>query len=97
MKGVSRNSTRANTRLGGSVKSSKQDADQLPRRQYFPRIDNAACLPVADNMISYCDSNDYFCDNGTTPDALTIHETYVQRYGTEAAEYAAGKIGCTAE
>lgn len=52
---------------------------------------------MADKFISYCDSNDYFCDNGTTPDALTIHETYVQRYGEQAAEYAADKIGCSTE
>lgn len=63
-------------------------------KQYFPRLDNAACLPIADKMISYCDFSDYFCDNGTAPDSLTIHQTYVQRYGTEAAEYAADKIGC---
>lgn len=48
-------------------------------------------------MISYCDHGDLYCDNGTMPDALIIHETYVQRYGTQAAEYAAEKIGCSAE
>ncbi|KAH8780290.1 cutinase [Diaporthe sp. PMI_573] len=76
------------------VKNLFWDRGNASNVSYFPRIDNAACLPVADKMISYCDENDYFCSNGTTPDALTIHQTYVQRYGTEAAEYVVDKIGC---
>lgn len=44
-------------------------------------------------MISYCDSGDYFCDNGTSPDALAIHEGYVQEYGAEAAQYVIDQIG----
>lgn len=35
--------------------------------QYFPRQDNAACLPVAGKMISYCDSGDLYCDNVRGP------------------------------
>lgn len=63
------------------------------KQQYFPRLDNAACAPVADLMISYCDSGDYFCDNGTSPNALAIHEGYVNEYGTDAAQYVIDKIG----
>lgn len=44
-------------------------------------------------MISYCDSGDFFCDNGTAPDALAIHEGYVQEYGSQAAQYVVDQIG----
>lgn len=66
-------------------------------KQFFPRLDNAACAPVADLMISYCDSGDYFCDNGTSSNALAIHEGYVNEYKDQAAQYVIDKIGdCTA-
>lgn len=46
-------------------------------------------------MISYCDSGDFYCDNGTSSDALAIHAGYVQKYGTTAAEYVISQIkGC---
>lgn len=65
--------------------------------QYFPRQDNAACAPVADIMISYCDNEDFYCDNGTAANSLLIHEGYVQEYGDQAAQYVIDQIGgCTA-
>lgn len=67
-------------------------------QQFFPRLDNTGCLPVADKMISYCDGGDFFCDNGTSSDALTIHESYAQKYGAQIVEYVVGKIeGCGAD
>lgn len=48
---------------------------------------------MADKMISYCDAGDYFCDNGTSADALAIHLGYVQEYGAQAVEYIVDKIG----
>lgn len=44
-------------------------------------------------MISYCDPGDYFCDNGTSADALAIHKGYVQKYGAQTVEYVVDKIG----
>lgn len=38
------------------------------------------------------DSQDFFCDNGTSPDALAIHEGYVLEYGSQAAQYVVDKI-----
>lgn len=38
------------------------------------------------------DSGDTFCDNGTSPDAIAIHEGYVLEYGSEAAQYVVDKI-----
>lgn len=65
--------------------------------QYFPRLDNKACFPAAEKMISFCDSGDYFCDNGTAANALEIHEGYVPEYGAKAVDYVVGKIdGCSA-
>lgn len=61
--------------------------------KYFPRQDNAACDPVAPVFISYCDSGDFFCDNGTASDAIAIHTGYVAKYGDAAAAYTIDKIG----
>ncbi|KAJ0118611.1 hypothetical protein J7T55_012863 [Diaporthe amygdali] len=74
------------------VKGLAWDRGNASNVSFFPRLDNAACLPVAEKMISYCDSGDYFCDNGTSADALTIHESYVQVYGVDAAEYVVDKV-----
>lgn len=57
-------------------------------------MDNVACLPVKDKIVSYCDSGDYFCDNGTSANALAIHEGYVAEYGAAAASFVAGKLRC---
>ncbi|CAN8102024.1 unnamed protein product [Discula destructiva] len=76
------------------VKGQSWNRGDAANVSFFPRQDNQACKPIAPQMISYCDSGDYFCDNGTSADALTIHEGYVEKYGTEAAKYVIGKIGC---
>ncbi|KAJ4422180.1 hypothetical protein N0V82_003149 [Gnomoniopsis sp. IMI 355080] len=78
------------------VKGQSWDRGNASNVSYFPRLDNAACEPVAQQFISYCDSGDYFCDNGTSADALAIHEGYVQEYGSEAATYVIEHIdGCS--
>ncbi|ROW00459.1 hypothetical protein VPNG_07926 [Cytospora leucostoma] len=69
------------------------DRGNASNKSFFPRLDNIACLPVADKMISYCDAEDYFCDNGTSADALAIHLGYVEEYGAQAVEYIVDKIG----
>lgn len=44
-------------------------------------------------MILYCDAGDLFCDNGTSADALLIHESYAQKYGAQIVDYVVGKLG----
>ncbi|KAK7735530.1 hypothetical protein SLS53_007443 [Cytospora paraplurivora] len=63
------------------------------RPAYGGLLADETCLPVADKLISYCDAEDYFCDNGTSADALAIHLGYVEEYGAQAVEYIVNKIG----
>lgn len=57
---------------------------------YFPRLNNTACDPVADKMISYCDYNDEYCNSGTS---IVIHASYLTRYTSDAYDFVAGLIG----
>lgn len=57
---------------------------------YFPRNDSAACEPVADKMISYCDDNDEYCDSGSS---LYIHASYLTRYTSNAVDFVLGLLG----
>lgn len=57
---------------------------------YFPRLDTASCDPIADKMISYCDSNDYYCDGGTS---IVVHANYVTKYHSEAVDFVVGLLG----
>ncbi|ROV98007.1 hypothetical protein VMCG_06955 [Cytospora schulzeri] len=80
------------------VKGLPWDRGNASNGSFFPRLDTTSCLPVADKMISYCDAGDFFCDNGTSTDALLIHESYALRYGAQIVEYVVDKIGgCDAD
>ncbi|KUI63425.1 Acetylxylan esterase 2 [Cytospora mali] len=75
------------------VKDLPWDRGDASNESYFPRLNNEGCIPVAEKMISYCDAGDYFCDNGTSADALSIHEAYVWKYGVEVVAYVVAQIG----
>ncbi|PSS05187.1 cutinase-domain-containing protein [Coniella lustricola] len=75
------------------VKGLPWDRGNASNVSYFPRQDNGACKPVAPVFISYCDSGDLYCDDGTAADALSIHTGYVTKYGAQAGNYTVDKIG----
>jgi hypothetical protein len=62
------------------------------RNGLFPRT--SAQLQVlsgfAAKINAYCDTNDEFCDSGTS---LNVHLTYLDRYQNAAAQFVLGKIG----
>lgn len=41
-------------------------------------------------VISYCDSNDYYCDGGTS---IVVHANYVTKYHSEAVDFVVGLLG----
>ncbi|PSR80844.1 cutinase [Coniella lustricola] len=73
------------------VKDLAWDRGTANNTSYFPRQNNTACEPVADQFVSYCDYNDLYCDDG---DSIEVHATYVLRYGDAAVDYVVDKLGC---
>ncbi|KAI3397159.1 hypothetical protein diail_11133 [Diaporthe ilicicola] len=55
----------------------------------FPRNDSSSCAPVANKMVSFCNSGDTFCDSGNN---LTVHLSYVQTNGTSAVNFITQKV-----
>lgn len=41
-------------------------------------------------MASYCDYNDFYCDDGTS---VAVHASYVLEYNTEAVDYVISQLG----
>lgn len=42
-------------------------------------------------VVSYCDYNDLYCDDGTS---IEVHATYVERYSTDAVDFVVEQLGC---
>jgi hypothetical protein len=55
-----------------------QDVGTSTKNGVFPRNNTAACAPSANITQSYCNSDDEFCDSGTS---LQVHVSYVQVLG----------------
>ncbi|CAN8103920.1 unnamed protein product [Discula destructiva] len=73
------------------VKDLPWDQGTANNTSFFPRQDNAACDPVADQLVSYCDYDDYYCDAGTS---VQVHASYVERYHTESIDYILSTLDC---
>lgn len=41
-------------------------------------------------VVSYCDTNDYYCDGGTS---LVVHANYVTKYHSEAVDFVVDLLG----
>ena len=72
------------------VPGQPQDIGTSKKNGVFPRVNTEACKPSAAITASYCNENDEFCDSGTS---LQVHESYVQVFGTQAAQFIVGKVG----
>jgi acetylxylan esterase len=72
------------------VPGQPQDIGTSKKNGVFPRVNTAACAPSAPITASFCNDNDEFCDSGTS---LQVHESYVQVFGTQAAQFIVGKVG----
>ncbi|KAF3766165.1 family 5 carbohydrate esterase [Cryphonectria parasitica EP155] len=72
------------------VKGLSWDRGTANNTSYFPRQNNTACDPVAAQIVSYCDYNDYYCDDGTS---IEVHASYVERYHTEAVDWVVEQLG----
>jgi acetylxylan esterase len=72
------------------VPGQPQDIGTSEKNGVFPRVNTAACAPSAAITASFCNDNDEFCDSGTS---LQVHESYVQVFGTQAAQFIVGKVG----
>lgn len=68
------------------------DLGSSRRNGLFPRSTTQlnAIAPFASKIQAYCDSNDEFCDSGTS---LQVHLTYLNRDQNAAASFVLGKIG----
>lgn len=56
------------------------------RNGIFPRRNGADLSKF--NVQSYCDTGDTYCDSGSS---TAVHLSYVQNYGTAAADYVVSK------
>lgn len=56
----------------------------------YPRLDSAACEPVADKMRSYCEHDDYYCNSGTS---LHTESAYLLLYAYNAIGFILGLLG----
>ena len=65
-----------------------QDVGNSTKRGIFNRTNTASCL-LTDVTQSYCDSNDTFCDSGSS---IPVHVGYVKEYGNQAANYIIGRL-----
>jgi acetylxylan esterase len=69
-----------------------QDVGNSTKNGVFPRNNTAACAPSAKITQSYCNANDEFCDSGAS---LEVHVSYVQVFGTAAAQFIQGRVNGT--
>lgn len=69
-----------------------QDVGTSTKNGVFPRNNTAACAPSANITQSYCNADDEFCDSGTS---LQVHVSYVQVFGTQAAQFIQGRVNGT--
>lgn len=67
-----------------------QDVGTSTKAGVFPRQNAAACNSSAAITQSYCNADDKFCDSGNS---IQVHISYVQVFGTQAAQFIAGKVG----
>jgi len=67
-----------------------QDVGNSTKAGIFPRNNTAACASMASITQSYCNSNDTFCDSGSS---IPVHLSYVQVYGSQAAKFIEEKVG----
>jgi acetylxylan esterase len=72
------------------VPGQPQDIGTSKKNGVFPRVNTAACGPSAPITASFCNDNDEFCDSGTS---LQVHESYVQVFGMQAAQFIVSKVG----
>ena len=71
------------------VPGQSQDVGTSTKSGVFPRVNTAACAPSAPITQSFCNSEDEFCDSG---DSLAVHLSYVQAFGTQAAQFVVGRV-----
>lgn len=55
----------------------------------WPRRTNSACTGYTSKIQSYCDYNDPYCASGNN---ATVHGTYLQDYGTQAAKFVVSQL-----
>ncbi|KAL1851392.1 hypothetical protein Daus18300_012573 [Diaporthe australafricana] len=65
------------------------DEGTATKNGVFPRVNSAGCAPLANKMVSFCNSGDTFCDSGQN---LTVHLSYVQDNGTSAVNFITQKV-----
>lgn len=65
------------------------DAGNSTTDGYIPRPANISCDSYTDRMRSYCDEGDYYCAGGNDK---VIHNTYLDRYTTDALEFVNDKL-----
>lgn len=71
------------------VPGQPQDVGTSTKAGLFPRVNTAACGSSVAVMKSFCNDNDEFCDSGTS---LQVHLSYVQAFGTEAAQFITSQV-----
>ncbi|KAF8857686.1 cutinase [Acephala macrosclerotiorum] len=71
------------------VPNLSQDVGNSTKTGIFPRK-NTTCGNSAAITQSYCNANDKFCDSGNS---IQVHISYVQVFGTQAAQFIVGKVG----
>ena len=54
------------------------------RKQWFPRWNTSACDAYADQMASWCDTGDKYCDSG---DSQEVHYSYFDKYTNDAVAF----------
>jgi acetylxylan esterase len=72
------------------VVNQTQDVGTSTKNGLFPRQNIAACGSSTKFTQSYCNSNDEFCDSGTS---LEVHISYVTNFGAVAAQYIQQRVG----
>lgn len=72
------------------VPNLSQDVGNSTKAGVFPRMNIAACGTSAAITQSYCNADDKFCDSGSS---IPVHLSYVQTFGTQAAQFIVGKVG----
>jgi hypothetical protein len=71
------------------VPGQPQDVGTSTKAGVFPRVNTAACGSSAAATKSFCNDNDEFCDSGNS---LQVHISYVQAFGTEAAQFVTSQV-----
>ena len=67
-----------------------QDVGNSTRNGIFNRTNTAGCSKSAAITQTYCNADDEFCDSGKS---LPVHLSYVQVFGTQAAQFIVSKAG----